>query len=265
MLAVLTAAPVAQAGPADFVLDTLEQFEPGSPIEDESHLAREALEAAMPRESAPLPPVVVPITGGEDWLTPLAMAGAGALAIGAAAVFLYGGARFVTPAEVLQNDVRRRIYEHLKNGVGTNLKQVTDDLGLTTTNAIWHLRKLEDAGLIHSRRFSGYKVFYVAEGGIEARRLSLSVTALTNANAQEVFEYVMAHPGTHQREIARALEVNHGTVRWHLKKLLTAELIVEERRGKTSSYVPTPNGLAALRHVVRETQRSTPVLAASSS
>jgi predicted MarR family transcription regulator len=43
--------------------------------------------------------------------------------------------------------------------------------------------------------------------------------------------------------------VNHGTVRWHLKKLLHAELIVETRRGKASSYEPTEIGLSALREV----------------
>src|SRR5207244_3392160 len=109
----------------------------------------------------------------------------------------------------LENDVRARIYQHLRDRVGANLKQITDDLALTTTNAIWHLRKLEDAGLIHSRRFNGYKVFYPAEGGVEARKMSLSMTALTNGNAQDVFEFVVANPGAHQREIARALGVNH--------------------------------------------------------
>lgn len=269
VLIVATAMPMAAAGPLDAVVTTLEDVEPAPPANDGMDLARDAMDMAVPQESNPLPAVNVPVDGGATWLGPLAIAGLGALAAGISGFFLYGGARFVTPAEVLQNDVRKRIFAYLKGGVGANLKQVTDDLGLTTTNAIWHLRKLEDAGLVNSRRFNGYKVFYPAEGGIEARRMSLSVTALTNANAQEVFEYVMSHPGSHQREIARALEVNHGTVRWHLKKLMTAELITEERRGKTSSYVPTQTGLAALRHVVKAATgtaaQSRPAVAASSS
>jgi predicted transcriptional regulator len=198
---------------------------------------------------APVSPVLAPVTGN-DWTPELVGAAVltGIAALGTAA-FFFGGARFVTPAEVLENDVRQQIYAYLKQSVGANLKQLTDDLHLTTTNAIWHLRKLEEAGLIHSRRFNGYKVFYPAEGGVEARRLSLGKTALQNENAQEVFEHVVLNPGTHQREIARALGVNHGTVRWHLKKLLHAELIVETRRGKAASYEPTEMGLSALREV----------------
>ncbi|MFA5862739.1 MAG: winged helix-turn-helix transcriptional regulator [Candidatus Thermoplasmatota archaeon] len=209
-----------------------------------------ATAAGITPPATPISPITVPVDGvgwGEGILIGvITLTGLAAVGLGA---FFYGGARFVTPSEVLQNHVRQDIYAYLKNAVGANLKQLTDDLHLTTTNAIWHLRKLEEAGLIHSRRFNGYKVFYPADGGIEARRLSLGKTALQNANAQEVFEHVVDHPGTHQREIARALGVNHGTVRWHLKKLMGAELITETRRGKASSYEPTSVGLAALREV----------------
>ena len=199
---------------------------------------------------APLPNVDAPLGAIGAGLPTFAVAGLAVAGLAAlTGAFFMGGARFVTPAEVLENDVRAGIYTYLKQSVGANLKQVTDELRLTTTNAIWHLRKLEEAGLIHSRRFNGYKVFYPAEGGVEARRLSLGKTALANANAQEVFEHVVAHPGTHQREIARALGVNHGTVRWHLKKLMDAELIVETRKGKASAYEPTAMGMQALRSV----------------
>lgn len=252
-LAVVAALPVVLAGPTDGVVSLPNvDLPPQTPAP-----AREALVAAQNAAdsatggSAPhLPPVAAPLQMPAVDLPVYALAGLAAVGLASVVgAFFVGGARFVTPAEVLENDVRQGIYAYLKQSVGANLKQVTDDLHLTTTNAIWHLRKLEEAGLIHSKRFNGYKVFYPAEGGIEARRLSLGKTALANANAQEVFEHVVANPGTHQREIARALGVNHGTVRWHLKKLMDAELIVEARKGKASAYAPTPMGLAALEQV----------------
>lgn len=243
---VILAAPLATAGPAEGLL---EGFAPKLPREV-NQVSDEVAEATGITGAAPELPPVAPPMGPDGFDLPfLAVAGLAVGLAGLAAVFFFGGARFVTPAEVLQNDVRQRIFHYLKARVGANLKQVTDDLELTTTNAIWHLRKLEEAGLIHSKRFNGYKVFYPAEGGIEARRMSLGKTALANGNAQEVFEHVVANPGTHQREIARALGVNHGTVRWHLKKLMLAELIVEARIGKASVYEPTPMGLSALREL----------------
>lgn len=261
VLVLLAVVPVASAGGP--FLPELPGGSPEGP-RDVAALAEEAVKATgLDEEQPALPVIAVPSEDGGFDLPWLAFAGAGMTVAGIVALgFLFGGARFVTPAEVLQNDVRQRIFAYLRERVGANLKQVTDDLSLTTTNAIWHLRKLEEAGLIHSKRFNGYKVFYPAEGGVEARRLSLGKTALVNGNAQEVFEHVVAHPGTHQREIARALGVNHGTVRWHLKKLIYAELVVETRRGKASSYEPTSMGLAALREV--EARRSVVVPVAPS-
>lgn len=249
-IALLLVPTAAAAAPGLTLLDDLMPQEPREGPREVETLAEDALEYAGLAEGAGGLPAVTAPMDDELQLPWLSVAGvAVGLASFAAAALFFGGARFVTPAEVLQNDVRQRIYAYLKERVGANLKQVTDDLHLTTTNAIWHLRKLEEAGLIHSKRFNGYKVFYPAEGGVEARKLSLGKTALANGNAQEVFEHVVANPGTHQREIARALGVNHGTVRWHLKKLMHAELIVETRRGKASSYEPTSTGLAALREV----------------
>ncbi len=200
--------------------------------------------------AAPVPPGFSEVGDGlVSGLDPLSLAFfVGVTSLAGAVVFRLG-TRYVTPDDVLRNDVRAHIYRHLKIRVGANLKQITDELRLTTTNAIWHLRKLEEAGLIHSRRFNGFKVFYPAEGGVHARRMSLSLTALANGNAREIFEFVVANPGAHQREIARSLGVNHGTVRWHLKKLRRAEILTETKRGKASAYYPTEMGVQAMHHL----------------
>jgi predicted transcriptional regulator len=256
ILVIFAVPHTATASPRGLLTDAIAPAEGPPEVDSLTQAATDA--AGLTESDGGLPVIAVPPDdAGLDipWITAAGIA-VGLAGLAGAGLF-FGGARFVTPAEVLQNDVRQHIFAYLKERIGANLKQVTDDLHLTTTNAIWHLRKLEEAGLIHSRRFNGYKVFYPAAGGIEARRMSLGKTALANDNAQEVFEHVVANPGTHQREIARALGVNHGTVRWHLKKLMGAELIVETRRGKTSAYEPTPMGLSALREV--EAQR--PVLA----
>lgn len=261
-LALVLFVPIASADPLD-VLRGVPVAEVTKKVEDArvtaEGLAAEA--AGSAGDDLGADPLVAP---ADAWDIELDSAFAVVLGLAAAAALgVVGGARFVTPAEVLENPVRQRIFAHLRARTGGTLKQVTEDLGLTTTNAIWHLRKLEDAGLVHSRRFNGYKVFYPAEGGVQARRLSLSMTALANGNAQEVFEYVLANPGTHQREIARALNVNHGTVRWHLKKLRGAELLAEERRGKTSTYVATDVGREALANVRPAPQPVGPIVVAT--
>lgn len=174
------------------------------------------------------------------------------LAVGAAGAGLAawlafrGGAKFVTRDNVLENETRSELYEFLEENPGTHLRGIAEELDLSTTNVLWHLRKLEDADLVRSEKQGGYKVFYLIEGGQQGKREAMAHSVLRNDNAQSILEYVSSEPGSHQRAIARALEVNHGTVRWHLKKMLDTDLVLQVRREHAIQYYLTDLGAKML-------------------
>lgn len=193
------------------------------------------------RAPSPLAPDLVSPTGSSDaGLFVASLAGV----LGLAALVV-GGTRFRNE-DVLDHELRASIYKHVQANVGASLKDITGALGLSTTNAVWHLRKLEDGGLVRGRKFNGAKVYYPTAGGVQARNLSLAGAALTSGNARGILTFVAEHPGIHQREVARLLAINHGTVRWHLKKLRVAELLEERRLGSVTSYHVTTLGAEAL-------------------
>ncbi|HEV8360349.1 MAG TPA: helix-turn-helix domain-containing protein [Candidatus Thermoplasmatota archaeon] len=177
------------------------------------------------------------------------LAGFGALA----GLAVWGGTRFRGTEEILEHEVRSAIYAYVQEHVGASLKDITDHLGLSTTNAVWHLRKLEEGGLVRGRKFNGAKIYYPTSGGVQARNLSMASAALTNGNARTILAFIHAHPGAHQREVARLLDVNHGTVRWHLRKLRDAELLEERRTGASATYHATTLGAEALQVVQART------------
>lgn len=177
----------------------------------------------------------------------LAAIALGALSAGGA--WWVGGARLTTPEEVLQNEVRSNIYEYVSETTGAHLHQISEELDLSTTNAVWHLRKLQEAGLVDSKKFNGYRIFYPVDGGVEAQKLSIGVNVLGNDNARRIFEHLTREPGHHQREIARSLDINHGTVRWHLRKMRKAEMVVETKKGNATKYFPTDLGREALTEI----------------
>lgn len=185
-------------------------------------------------------------------------------ALGMVGFALWGVTRFRSTEEVLQHELRSKIYRYVEEHVGASLKDITEALGLSTTNAVWHLRKLEEGGLVRGRKFNGAKVYYPTAGGVQARNLSIAGAALTNANARTILGFVQEHPGVHQREVARLLNVNHGTVRWHLKKLRRAELLEERRTGASASYHVTPLGAEALRVVQARAANAVPAQAPGS-
>ena len=156
---------------------------------------------------------------------------------------MFGGIKYVTPENVLNTDVRKNLYEYIEEYPGSHLREIARELDLKPSNAAWHLRKLEQTNFVRSRDIGGKKVYYLVEGGADARKEAIAEAILRNKNAKIIMQYLVDHPGKHLLEIAHALKLNHHTVKWHIKKMYLAELI----DGDTSNsaypvYYPTDLG-----------------------
>lgn len=160
------------------------------------------------------------------------------------AFFTMGGIKYVTPENVLDTEVRKNLYSYIEEYPGSHLREIARELELKPSNAAWHLRKLEQTNLVRSRDIGGKKVYYLVEGGVEARKEAIAEAILKNENARKIMNYLVDNPGKHLLEIANALQLNHHTVKWHIKKMFLAELI----DGDTSNsaypvYYPTETGM----------------------
>lgn len=162
------------------------------------------------------------------------------------AFLMFGGIKYVTPDNVLNTEVRKNLYEYIDTYPGSHLREIARELDLKPSNAAWHLRKLEQTNLVRSRAIGGKKVYYLVEGGAVARIEAIAESILKNKNARDIMKYLADNPGKHLIEIANALDLNHHTVKWHIKKMYLAELI----DGDTSNsaypvYYPTEIGMQA--------------------
>ncbi|MCK4365518.1 MAG: winged helix-turn-helix transcriptional regulator [Thermoplasmatales archaeon] len=163
--------------------------------------------------------------------------------------FTLGGIKYVTPENVLDTEIRKNLYKYIDDYPGSHLREIARELDLKPSNAAWHLRKLEQTNLVRSRTIGGKRVYYLVEGGVEARREAIAEAILKNKNARDIMLYLQGNPGKHLLEIANALNLNHHTVKWHIKKMYLAELI----DGDTSNsaypvYYPTDIGIQSIRN-----------------
>lgn len=157
--------------------------------------------------------------------------------------FLMGGVKYVTPENVLDTEIRKNLYEYIDEYPGSHLREIARELDLKPSNAAWHLRKLEQTNLIRSRAIGGKKVYYLVEGGIEAKQRAIAESILRNKNARDIMAYLSNHPGKHLLEIAHALSINHHVVKWHINKLYEAELIEGDTTNSAYPiYYPTEIG-----------------------
>lgn len=158
--------------------------------------------------------------------------------------FLMGGVKYVTPENVLDTEIRKTLYDYIDEYPGSHLREIARELDLKPSNAAWHLRKLEQTNLVRSRAIGGKKVYYLVEGGIEAKQRAVAESILRNKNARDIMEYISEHPGKHLLEIAHALTINHHVVKWHINKLFEAELIEGDTTNSAYPiYYPTEIGI----------------------
>jgi predicted transcriptional regulator len=166
------------------------------------------------------------------------------------AMLTIGGIKYVTPENVLDTEVRKNLYGYINDYPGSHLREIARELNLKPSNAAWHLRKLEQTNLIRSRNIGGKKVYYLVEGGIEARREAVAESILKNRNAQKIMYYLTNNPGKHLLEIAKALDLNHHTVKWHIEKMYMAELIDGDTTNSAYPiYYPTEMGSQIIKHM----------------
>lgn len=167
-----------------------------------------------------------------------------------------GGIKYVTPENVLNTEVRKNLYNYIDGYPGSHLREIARELDLKPSNAAWHLRKLEQTNLVRSRVIGGKKVYYLVDGGIEARREAIAESVLRNKNARDIMLYLADHPGKHLLEIANALNLNHHTVKWHIKKMYVAELIEGDTTNSAYPvYYPTEVGIQSIRNYSLHTKK----------
>lgn len=67
---------------------------------------------------------------------------------------------YVDSARMLMDESRRKIFGMIQEKPGIYLTQICVELNSNTTRALWHLRKLQSAGLIRTDKLNGKRTYY---------------------------------------------------------------------------------------------------------
>jgi DNA-binding transcriptional ArsR family regulator len=165
------------------------------------------------------------------------LGGAGlAVVLGVLYALGVGGLRHVDRANVLEHPMRQHLLNAIQERPGIHLRELASAHETAVTNTQWHLRKLEQAGLVKTQKVQGRRLYYPVQGGQESRIKAIENAALRNPNAGRVTDFLAANAGCNQRAVAEALGMNPGTVRWHLRKLESAGLVRVIQEGSHARY-----------------------------
>lgn len=143
----------------------------------------------------------------------------------------------------LLHPTRRQIFKVICENPGAYFYNLAADLStenISSGTLSYHLKKLEESGIIQSEKMDGKRVYFPRK--LRSRAAEKMYLILRNDNAEKIFQYIINNEGCYQNEIAREIESHHDTVRYHVEKLEEEGLIRREKERKKVRFYIGPRG-----------------------
>lgn len=140
--------------------------------------------------------------------------------------------------EILENEVRETLYELVQDDPGIHAHALSEEADVGWGTTVYHLRRLERNGFVTSEKRGRYRRFFPAAGFLARQREVLSV--LQNETTNDIARLILREPGLNQKAICEELDISPSLANWHINRLLDADLVERERRGRTVHYTPGP-------------------------
>ena len=132
------------------------------------------------------------------------------------------------------NKTTEKVLEFIKRNPGLNFNELSRRLGLAKGDLQYHLYKLEDMGLIMSKR-KGLKRHYFPRGIFsEGERDMLAL--ISSENMRRIIMYLIVNQGSSQSDLCRETGLSPPTINYYISKLEGMKLVESERDGKFVRY-----------------------------
>jgi len=128
-------------------------------------------------------------------------------------------------SSIFGNNIRADIYNLITDNPGITFGAITRKLKLKPGTASHHIRILEREGYINSKKIGKFRRYY--EMGIK--------TSDHNQIQDQIIQQVQDHPGISQAQIAKELDLSRQLVNYHIKDLISSQVILTEKIGNKSN------------------------------
>jgi predicted transcriptional regulator len=130
--------------------------------------------------------------------------------------------------KLLNNAIRNRIFEYVKENPGKHYRGILKDLNLPMGVLSYHINRLEKAHFLTSRQDGMYRRFYIPGPKAEMRFVLSDVQ-------RSILNVIRDNKGISQAKIAKEIGVSRMVVNYHVNILDRAGLIFVESRGRESA------------------------------
>ncbi len=142
--------------------------------------------------------------------------------------------------EDIMAGIRKHIYNFISENPGEHLANITKEFNMSSSSARHHLYVLETSDKIVSHKPGKYKHYYVNQNGYSrftnGSEYKAVISALRNDTSRGIVKVLGQGNNMNQLMLSQALSIHPSTVNWHAKRLMAADIIRKNRRGKDIIY-----------------------------
>ena len=146
------------------------------------------------------------------------------------------GPHRLTIEQVLENENRDKIITLILEEPGVHFNEILREIEISAGTLVWHLDILETFKVIQKQRIGQYLVYYPYTVKNPINKLDLKLRK--SRTTLEILQLINDHPGMYQNQIARRMDLNHKTVKYHIDKLIESELIMAKKKGRKNLFFP---------------------------
>jgi predicted transcriptional regulator len=144
------------------------------------------------------------------------------------------GAHRLNLEQVLENENREKIINHILSDPGIHFNELERQVDISGGTLAWHLDILVTYKIIRKQRVGQYLVYYPYFDKNPISNLDLKLQK--SKTTLEILQLINDNPGMYQNQIAKRMDLNHKTVKYHLDKLLEANIIKFEKKGRRKVF-----------------------------
>ena len=134
----------------------------------------------------------------------------------------------------LELETRRRIYQYLQKSPGSHMREIGREVEIPMGTLEYHLHYLVKANLLTTRQDARYTRYFPT--GELSRREKDVLAVLRQKVPRQVAAHLLLQPGASHGQLLTHFALSASTLSFHLKKLVTAGIVSQEKSGRENLY-----------------------------
>ena len=148
---------------------------------------------------------------------------------------VYLGYKRISGSNVLDQEVRSKIYDHIKKNPGVHYSAIADETGINRGTLRYHLKMMQMQDTVRVFHGTGYTRYF--ENNMKFNEYYQKVLHhLRNNTSKKILEVLVKNPDVSRKEISLAVGVSGPSVSWYMKRMCEDGVVSTSREGRHVRY-----------------------------